>query len=108
MPEFDAAVFAPTAKTGVLLKPVNTSQYGWFVIEPLAADRAGEDDARGEGRAGDPQAAPATKEQSVARAPGSTKIEKTYCSGGKIAYQAGYTPSPDPCALDHGPNPTTT
>ena len=52
MPEFDAAVFAPTAKTGVLLKPVNTAQYGWFVIEPLAAIDAREGDARGEGRAG--------------------------------------------------------
>ena len=37
VPEFDAAVFAPTAKTGVVLKPVNTAQYGWFVIKPLAA-----------------------------------------------------------------------
>ena len=37
VPEFDAAVFAPTAKTGVLLKPVKTKQYGWFVIKPIAS-----------------------------------------------------------------------
>ena len=50
VPEFDAAVFATTAKTDVLLQPVNTAQYGWFVIQPLADDRPGEDDAREEGR----------------------------------------------------------
>jgi hypothetical protein len=27
-----------------------------------------------------------------------TKITKGYCNGGKIKYQAGYQPSPDPCA----------
>ncbi len=36
VPEFDKAVFSTGAKTGVLLKPVNTSQYGWFVIKPTA------------------------------------------------------------------------
>ena len=35
VPEFDKAVFATTAKTGQLLKPVNSSQYGWFVIKPV-------------------------------------------------------------------------
>ena len=34
VPEFDKAVFATNAKTGDVLKPVNTSQYGWFVIRP--------------------------------------------------------------------------
>ena len=36
VPEFDKAVFDPTAKTGPLMKPVKTAQYGWFVIKPLA------------------------------------------------------------------------
>ena len=36
VPEFDAAVFS-ASQTGVLIKPVKTAQYGWFVIgEPLA------------------------------------------------------------------------
>ncbi|HEY6017114.1 MAG TPA: hypothetical protein VIU16_10030, partial [Gaiellaceae bacterium] len=26
-----------------------------------------------------------------------TKTEKEYCSGSKVKYQSGYTPSPDPC-----------
>ena len=28
-----------------------------------------------------------------------SKITKSYCKGGKIKYQAGYQPSPDPCTL---------
>jgi hypothetical protein len=27
-----------------------------------------------------------------------SKVTKNYCKGGKIKYQAGYQPSPDPCA----------
>src|SRR5204862_741637 len=34
VPEFDAAVFSK-AKTGTLLQPVDTKQYGWFVIKLL-------------------------------------------------------------------------
>jgi hypothetical protein len=37
------------------------------------------------------------------------KITKGFCSGGKIKYQAGYQPSPDPCtALATATNTTTT
>jgi parvulin-like peptidyl-prolyl isomerase len=107
VPEFDTAVFAPTAKTGVLLKPVNTSQYGWFVIEPLAGATPAKVTPES-------KAAPIirkqllqTKQQQVATA-WMTKIEKSYCSGGKIAYGSGYTPSPDPCTTLKSPAPTTT
>src|SRR5438270_842949 len=34
VPEFDAAVFS-AAKTGTLLAPVDTKQYGWLVIKLL-------------------------------------------------------------------------
>ncbi len=36
VPAFDDAVFAASSKTGELLAPVDTPQYGWFVIQPLA------------------------------------------------------------------------
>ena len=37
------------------------------------------------------------------------KIQKSYCKGGQIKYQAGYQPSPDPCAsLATATNTTTT
>ena len=33
---------------------------------------------------------------------------KDYCSGGKITYQSGYAPQPDPCATLSAPDQTTT
>jgi hypothetical protein len=35
-------------------------------------------------------------------------VVKNYCSGGKISYQSGYTPSPDPCETLSAPDQTTT
>ena len=37
------------------------------------------------------------------------KITKQFCNGGKIKYQVGYQPNPDPCtALATATNTTTT
>ncbi len=106
VPEFDKAVFAASAKTGVLLHPVKTAQYGWFVIEPLAEITPSKVTP-------EKKAAPAirtqldsTKQAAAAQA-WLTTVQKGYC-GGKIAYQTGYEPSPDPCAALAAPNPTTT
>ena len=93
VPEFDQAVFAATAKTGELLKPVNTKQYGWFVIKPVA----------------DITAAKTTPEsKATAEIRKKLKVVKSYCSGGKIVYGSGYVPSPDPCATLSSPDHTTT
>ena len=105
--EFDAAVFAPTAKTGVLLKPVNTKQYGWFLIEPLAETVPAKTTPESKAAAGIRQKLAATKAQQVA-ASWMTGVEKSFCSGGKIAYGTGYEPTPDPCATLSSPPPTTT
>ncbi len=107
VPEFDAAVFAAGAKTGVLLAPVKTAQYGWFVIQPLAPIVAGSTTSEA-------KAAPTIRKQLLAtqqQAALGTWVEtigKSFCSGGKISYQAGYTPSQDPCATITATNPTTT
>jgi len=93
VPEFDAAVFSK-AKTGTLLKPVETKQYGWFVIKLL----------------GDVKPTPESQVAETIRAQLDqqdrnqemtnwvSKVTKSYCKSGKIKYQAGYAPSPDPCA----------
>jgi parvulin-like peptidyl-prolyl isomerase len=107
VPEFDAAVFAPTAKTGVLLQPVKTAQYGWFVIEPLAAIVPGTTTSEAKAAPAIRKQLNATKEQQVSNA-WLTGVEKSFCSGGKIKYQAGYQPSPDPCAALAAGNVTTT
>lgn len=38
----------------------------------------------------------------------SSDLTKTYCSGSRIKYQIGYTPSPDPCTSVTSTNATTT
>jgi len=104
VPEFDAAVFS-SAKTGTLLQPVLTKQYGWFVIKVL----------------GDVKPTPESQVAETIRAQLEqqdrnqemtnwvSKVTKSYCNGGKIKYQAGYQPSPDPCAsLATATNTTTT
>ncbi len=107
VPEFDAAVFSPTAKTGVVLKPVNTSQYGWFVIRPLAPIMPAKTTPEAKAQAAIKKQLESTKAQQIA-SDWANKIAKTYCSGGKISYQSAYTPSPDPCATLKTPDQTTT
>jgi parvulin-like peptidyl-prolyl isomerase len=93
--EFDKLAFSlPTKK----LATVNTAQYGWFVLQPIAA------------------VTPATKTPFTKEAKTIAQTllanqknafmttwvdttQKSYCHGGKIKYQAGYAPSPDPCAV---------
>lgn len=107
VPAFDAAVFAASAKTNVLLKPVDTPQYGWFVIEPLAAIVPGSTES-------EQKAAPSIRsqldqsQQSSAYYTWLDGIEKSFCSGNQISYEPGYAPSPDPCASITAPNQTTT
>jgi parvulin-like peptidyl-prolyl isomerase len=107
VPEFDAAVFAPSAKTGVLLKPVNTKQYGWFLIQPLAAITPAKTTPEPQAAAAIRKQLLSTKAQQVATT-WMKGVEKGYCSGGSISYGTGYAPSPDPCASLSSPPPTTT
>jgi foldase protein PrsA len=102
---FDKAVFDPGAKTGVFLKPVNTPEYGWFVIKPLGPIKT---------TATPEEAASATisdtlktQDQNSAMDKWVSGIAKTYCKG-QIKYQAGYQPNPDPCAALTTTAPTTT
>jgi foldase protein PrsA len=93
VPEFDAAVFS-NAKTGTLLQPVETKQYGWFVIKLLGGVKPTPESQVAETiRA---QLEQQDRNQEMTDWVG--KITKSYCKGGKIKYQAGYQPSPDPCA----------
>ncbi len=107
VPEFDAAVFAPGSKTGVLLKPVKTAQYGWFVILPTANVTPGTTTPESKAAPAIRKQLASSKQQQTA-SDWMTTVAKTYCSGGKIVYQSGYTPSPDPCTTINSSNPTTT
>ncbi len=107
VPEFDQAVFAKTAKTGRLLPPVDTAQYGWFVIQPLAAIQPAK-------ATPEKQVAATIRAQLLQEKQNQTMTDwvnttaKNYCHGSKIAYQAGYKPTPDPCASLTSTTPTTT
>ncbi len=101
MPEFDKVVFTLPTKTVTV---VNTKQYGWFVVQPTAAVTPSKKT---------PVAQAGKKiEQQLLQEKKNTfmntwisGIQKSYCTGGEIKYQVGYTPNPDPCAA---PNTTTT
>ncbi len=107
VPEFDAAVFNPKAATGVVIKPVNTSQYGWFVIKPLASITPTKTTPVKTATASIRKTLVSGKQQQLASA-WMTKISKSYCSGKKIVFQSAYQPTTDPCATINSSNPTTT
>jgi foldase protein PrsA len=93
VPEFDVLAFSlPTNGVG----KVNTSQYGWFVLSPTAAVKPGHKSPVSVVGKEIKQTLLQTKKNSV-MTDWVSKIQKTYCKG-QIKYQAGYQPSPDPCA----------
>jgi parvulin-like peptidyl-prolyl isomerase len=107
VPQFDAAVFATSSKTDELLAPVNTSEYGWFVIEPLGPIKPASVEPEA-------KAAP-TIVKSLTETDDDTAInswyaglEKTVCNAGSVTFATGYTPSPNPCSTLTATNQTTT
>jgi foldase protein PrsA len=93
VPEFDTLLFKlPTNKVG----KVNSKQYGWFVLEPTAAATKAKTTPVAKAGKQIKQTILTQKKQAAITA-WTTKTQKAYCKG-KIAYQAGYQPSPDPCA----------
>lgn len=103
VPEFDKAVFSE-AKKGALLKPVNTAQYGWFVIKLLGDIRTTPDKQTAATISG--QLVQQKRNQQMTDWVG--RISKSYCKGGRLTYQAGYQPVPDPCASLTSTPATTT
>jgi len=102
---FDKALFS--AKTNVIQKPIDTKQYGWFVIVATSAIHP-------KSTTPEKQVASTIKttlnsqKKSTALSDWAAGVTKSYCSGSKVAYQVGYTPSPDPCAAVTSTNQTTT
>jgi foldase protein PrsA len=101
--EFDTVAFSEKTKT--VHAPVHNAQYGWFVIEPLS-------NVRPRTTTPEKQVAPTIKQQLLQQKKNQAMTDwvsgltKSFCSG-KIKYQVGYTPSPDPCASTTSTNTTT-
>jgi hypothetical protein len=48
------------------------------------------------------------QKKSAAETTWASDLTKSFCSGSRIKYQIGYTPSPDPCTSVTSTNATTT
>jgi parvulin-like peptidyl-prolyl isomerase len=102
VPQFDKAAFS--LKTGQLSQPVHT-QYGYHIIQALSAVKAASTTSLAQVRASiQQQLEQQKKNDKITKWLEDTK--KSYC-GGKIKYQIGYQPNPDPCATLTGSTATS-
>jgi foldase protein PrsA len=93
VPQFDKTSFS--LKTGAIAKPIHTS-YGWHIIQALSSIRP-------------PSTTPLSKvkdqirlqleqqQKNTAMTNWVNGVKKEFCKPGKVKYEAGYTPTPDPC-----------
>jgi parvulin-like peptidyl-prolyl isomerase len=92
--EFDKVLF--TAPTNKVATPIHSAQYGWFVLMPTSAIKPPSVTPESKVAASIRQTILGQK-KSTAVNNLATDVTKSFCSG-KIKYQSGYAPSPDPCA----------
>jgi foldase protein PrsA len=91
VPNFDKVAFA--LKNGELAKPVNTPEYGWFVIKALSPVKKTSEKSVAETI----RLQLLDEKKNQAMTDWASGLAKRFCTGGKISYQVGYTPNPDPC-----------
>ena len=102
VPQFDKAAFS--LKTGQISPPVHT-QYGYHVIQALSPVKAATTTTLAQVSASiRQQLEQQKKNDEITKWLEDTK--KGYCHG-KIKYQIGYTPNPDPCATLTGATSTS-
>jgi parvulin-like peptidyl-prolyl isomerase len=101
VPKFNTIAF--TMKTGTLSEPFETPEYGWFVVKANGpVKKTTEKDVAETIRQTLLQQA-----QNDAMTEWASNLAKKICTGGKIEYQIGYTPNPDPCVQYTTPATTT-
>ena len=102
--EFDKVAFSE--KTNAIHAPIHNAQYGWFVIEPVSG-------VHPRSTTPEKQVSSTIKQQlkqqkqNQAMTDWVSSLSKSFCSGKKIKYQVGFTPSPDPCASTTSTNTST-
>jgi foldase protein PrsA len=94
VPPFDKTAFS--LKTNELSKPVHT-QYGWHIIQALSAIKPPSTTPLDKVKSSIKQQLEQQQKNDV-MTKWVDKIKKDFCSDSHIKYQAGYRPSPDPCA----------
>ncbi len=99
---FEQSAFS--LKTNEISKPVQT-QYGWHVIQATAPIKAA-------GQTPEKQASDQIRQQllqtkrNTAVNDWAKELQKEYCKGSRVKYQAGFKPSPDPCTATDKPGAT--
>jgi parvulin-like peptidyl-prolyl isomerase len=91
---FDKVAFS--LKTGAMSKPVHTT-YGWHIIQALGAIKPASTTPEKQVASSIRQQLLQTKKNQV-MTDWVNKVQKDYCGGSQVKYQAGFVPSPDPCA----------
>jgi len=79
---------------GSLAKPFETPEYGWFVVKANGPVQKSSEKT---------EAAPIRQTllqqaQNDAMTNWASNLAKKICTSGKISYQIGYSPNPDPCS----------
>ena len=105
VPQFDKVAFSEKTKT--IHAPIHDATYGWFVIEPLSIVHPRSTTPEKEVAATIKQQLLQQKKNQVITT-WFNNLSKSFCKGGKIKYQVGYTPSPDPCAASTTSTNTST
>ena len=94
VPEFDKLLFSlPTNSVG----KTNSSQYGWFVLEPTASPTSTTTTPLAKAEAKIKSTLLGQKKQAAIEA-WTKKTQKAYCGGNLVRYGTGDTPNPDPCS----------
>jgi len=101
---FDKAAFA--LKTNEISQPVQT-QYGWHVIQAIGAIKPAGKTPEAKAAAQIRQQLVQTKKNTAVNDWAKT-LQKDYCKGSDIKYQAGFKPNPDPCAAATATTSTST
>ncbi len=104
---FDKVLFSQ--RTDVVHPPVyDAQQYkAWFIIRPVSAIRPKSTTPFSQVEASIKQTLLQQKKTNTLNS-WAVNLQKSYCKGSKIKYQAGYQPNPDPCTSLTTTSATTT
>jgi parvulin-like peptidyl-prolyl isomerase len=101
VPKFAQVAF--TMKTNTVAQPFETPEYGWFVVKALKPVKTPTATSEAETI----RQTLLQQDQNDAITAWASNLAKKICTDGKISYQIGYTPNPDPCAQYTAPTTTT-